>query len=126
MPKKNKSRRKGFFAKAKSVYRKNSSRFDLIGLATGAMIYGGTRAKISNALQPITNAIPLGNIADEVAIGAIAYVAHQKVKNKLVRNVARAALTVEAARIGEAIATGNLGIGGGNTSGGTSSGGLLF
>lgn len=83
----------------------------------GAAGYGALREKISNALLPVTSKVPLGNIADEVVIGGLAYYGHKKVSNPLLKGALKAAVYVEAARIGETIANGQLGLGGSTSSG---------
>jgi hypothetical protein len=81
-----------------------------MGLIVGGAAYGATREKLSNILSPITARIPLGNVADEVVLGTAAYFVAKKSNNKMVKDYARAALTVEAARLGEAAVNGELNI----------------
>lgn len=80
----------------------------------GGMAYGAVRQKASDALAPFTAKIPLGNISDEVAMGAIAILAKKTVGRKmpLIKDIANAAIAIESARIGEAIITGQVGLGG--------------
>ena len=78
-------------------------------LAVGAFVYGAARVPISNAIAPFTQRIPLGPIADEVGLAALAYFAHKMVKNNMVRDVAKAALTIELASIGQQAMAGGLG-----------------
>lgn len=107
-------KRKGFFKKHYS----KSAGVSPEGLILPSMIYGAVREKASNMLTPITSKVPLGNVADEVVLGGIAYfVAKKFSSNKMIRDVARAALTVEAARLGEAVINGQVGLGGTSTSG---------
>ena len=77
--------------------------------AGGAAIYGAARQKLSDLAQPITNAIPLGNVADELVLGVGGYYLAKKSSMPLLKSIGRAAMTIEAARIGEAVATGALG-----------------
>lgn len=81
-----------------------------MALIFGAGIYGGLRQKISEVMMPVTANIPFGNIADEIAIGGTAYVLKKTLAKKfpMIKPVLNAAITVESARIGEAIATGQL------------------
>lgn len=78
-------------------------------LLVGAVVYGAARQQISTAIAPFTQRIPLGNIADEVGMIALAFAAKKFVRNPMVNNVANAAITIEAARIGEAVVSGQLG-----------------
>ena len=79
----------------------------------GAGIYGGVRAKLSNVVAPLTVKLPFGNIADEVGLGIVALVSKKFLGRKipLVKDIANAGLLIESARIGEAVATGQLGLG---------------
>lgn len=81
-----------------------------------AMVYGGARQYISNAIAPVTSKIPLGSISDEVGLGIGAYLLHRMVKNKMVRAFAKGAIIIESARVGEAIVQGQVGFGGSTTS----------
>jgi len=103
--------RGAFMARRKSYSRKSSGYGSLMGTLAGAAAYGAVRSKLSNALKPMTDKIPLGNISDEVAIGVLAILAKKTIGKKMpiVHKVADAALVVEAARIGEAAMTGQLG-----------------
>lgn len=74
-----------------------------------AMIYGGARGYLSNMLAPIVSKIPLGNVADEIAFGALNYFVAKNTKG-FIRNVALKGLVIENARLGEAVATGQLGL----------------
>ena len=76
----------------------------------GGGLYGAVRQKASNALMPITSKIPLGNIADEAVLFGLAYLVRKKVSNKIVKDMALAGMAVEAARIGEAVITGQVGL----------------
>lgn len=99
-------RSSGFFTK-KRRSSNGSSGAPLTGLIIGGMAYGATREKISNMLAPITAKLPMGNIADEVVLGVGAYFL-AKNTNGVMRDYARAALTVESARLGEALINGEL------------------
>jgi len=119
------ARRRNFFKKARRrfsaarVSRRSSRRSDGGGLmltAGGAAIYGAARQRISDLAAPITSRIPLGGIADEVALGVGGYYLAKKSSMPLLKSIGRAAMTIEAARIGEAVATGSLGLGGGSSS----------
>lgn len=73
-----------------------------------AMIYGGIRAHTSNLLQPIIGKIPLGGIADEVAMGVLNYFVAKNTSG-MIKNIAMKGLVIENARIGEAVVSGGLG-----------------
>jgi len=72
-------------------------------LAIGAMIYGAARQKVSNALIPVTSKIPLGAYTDEAVLGGLAWYGSKKIKNKTLKAILRAALVVEAARVGQRV-----------------------
>ena len=80
-----------------------------------SMVYGGLREKASNLLSPISSKIPFGSIADEITMGFASYMLAKKGKGML-KKVGIAGLTIESARLGEAIADGSLGVFGNTTS----------
>lgn len=92
-------------------YRRRSSsgsgKENLINTAMYAAAYGGVRERISNFLAPYTSKVPLGTIGDEVVLGGVGYFLAKKSKNKMLKGIGRAALVIEAARVGEAIADGS-------------------
>lgn len=98
-------------AKKKSYSRKSSKSYGVVGTIAAAAAYGAFRNQLSNALMPITNKIPLGNISDEVGLGITAIIAKKYLGKKmpLIAKVADAALVIESARIGEAAISGQLG-----------------
>lgn len=81
-----------------------------------AMIYGGLREKVSNMIQPYTAKIGFGSIGDELGMGLANYLVAKNMKGQ-VRDIAMKGLIVENARIGEAIANGDIGFGKTNTGG---------
>jgi hypothetical protein len=91
--------------KARSKARSNS-KVSVSNTILPAMVYGGLRAKISNALAPITAKVPLGSVADEVVLGITGYMLAKKSKNKFLKQAGMSMLIVESARAGEAVATG--------------------
>lgn len=112
---KRKMRRRSFvrsYPKRKS-YSKSKSMFGLGAFMIGAVAYGAVRAKMSNALQPLTSKIPLGSIADEAGMILALTLTKKFVGKKvpLVNQVASAGIYVELARIGEEIANGTLSFG---------------
>ena len=74
-----------------------------------AMVYGGARGYLSNLLAPFVSKIPLGNVADEVAFGALNYFVAKNTSG-FIKNVALKGLVIENARLGEAVATGQIGL----------------
>jgi len=73
-----------------------------------AMIYGAVREKVSNLVAPLTAKIPLGGIADEIAMGGINYLVAKNTSGML-KDVAMKGLIIENARLGEALVSGGLG-----------------
>lgn len=97
-----------------------------MGGLLAAGLYGGVRAKLSNALAPVTSRIPAGELGDEVGMMALAFLAKGALKGDLKR-IPKAAMNIEAARVGEFLFTRGLqGLGGGNSGGGNSGGGNIF
>lgn len=92
------------------------------GFLVGAGVYGAVREKASNMLTPLTSKVPLGNVADEVVMGAINYFGAKNTSG-VVREIFKAGMTIEAARIGETIANGQLNMGGSSNVG--SSAGMI-
>ena len=84
------------------------------GILAAGGIYGAARAKLSGLIAPYTNKIPLGNISDEAAMFAISYLVNKKGKG-IVKQVGLMGMAVEAARLGEAVITGQVGLGGNAT-----------
>lgn len=86
-----------------------------MALIGGAALYGAGREVLSDWLSPITTKVAgvAGDYADEAVLGAIGYfMAKGKIPGvnrlPLTREVGRAMLTVEAARIGSSLASGML------------------
>lgn len=104
-------RKRGLKMAKRKNYSRKSSSYGLIGTIGASMAYGAFRGKLSNAMQPLTNNIPLGNISDEVALGIVAIVAKKYLGRKMpmIAKVADSALMIESARIGEAIISGSVG-----------------
>ncbi len=88
--------------------RSKGNNADLTGLMVGAIAYGAGREYISNAILPLTNKIPLGGYADEAILGIMGYVfARGKLLNsKFTKNLGRAMLTIESARVGSGMTSG--------------------
>jgi len=83
----------------------------------GGGVYGALREKLSSLLAPVTQNIPLGTIGDEAALFLVA---NYLKKQKAIKPYAIAAMYIEAARIGEAVADGSAfsGIGSGSNNNG--------
>lgn len=75
------------------------------GLIIGAAVYGAGREFVSNKLAPITSKVPAGDLADEVTMGVLSYFVAKgsiPIVNKIPysREIGKAGLTIEAARVG--------------------------
>lgn len=107
--------RKTYFARKSS----GSSYGSLIGTVVGAGVYGAFRQKLSNMVAPMTANIPMGNISDEVVLGGLAILLDRTVAKRMpiVKPLLKGAIVIESARIGEAIAMGQVGLGGTSNSG---------
>lgn len=91
--------------------------------------YGAVRARVSNFVAPLAQKLPFaGNIADEVAAMIGLWGAKKLLGSRvpLVTKVANAGMLIEAAQIGQAIGSGNLGIGTGGATGGNAAANDLF
>lgn len=108
-------------AKKKSFKRSKSASFMGINVkrALASAVYGGMRAKVSNYLKPYTDKIPLGNISDEAGMIATSILVKKFIGRKIpfANELTKAALDIEFARIGEAVATGDIGGFGSSTNG---------
>lgn len=117
-------RRFGFRRKARRAVARASSPFrrkrrgsrssgggvgNLTATIVGAAAYGAGREWASDKLQPVLSKIPAGDLADEVGMGVLSYfMAKGQVPllNKVPysREIGRAGLTIEAARVGSYVA----------------------
>jgi len=97
--------------KSRRMFGSSKSGIKPLSLLLGGGIYGAVRQKASDALAPITSKIPLGNLSDEALLFGLGYLVHKKVSNKIVKDIALSAMAVESARMGEAIITGQVGLG---------------
>lgn len=103
-----------YVRKTKRRTTKRSMSFMGINLNTAlaSMGYGAIRARTSQMLAPYTQKLPLGNIADEVGM-IVASWAGKKYLFKgsgIARDALSAGQKIEMARIGDAVASGNVGI----------------
>jgi len=87
-----------------------------MGVILGGGAYGALRARLAGWVAPISANLPLGNISDEVVLGAAMMLGKRMAKGKIpmLNNVLSAGLAIESARIGEALSTGQAGFGGGS------------
>jgi len=109
-------RRKRTMPKRKKVSRKRGSA-SILGINTGkalaAGLYGAVRARMSNFLAPYTRIIPAGAVTDEVGMVIALQVIKKFALRKagVLRDAATVGQGIEFARIGEAVATGQLNLG---------------
>ena len=105
MAKKRKTRT--VYRKAKKVFRRRkSSKNKPEKMILPAGIYGALREKVSTMLDPVTSKVPGGSVADELVMGLASYIVAKKTKGTL-REIGRAGLVIEAARVGEAMIDGS-------------------
>lgn len=93
--------------------RRSSSGSSLLGgmgKYVAAGLYGAGRQKFAEWITPVTARIPGGSMADEIALFGAALAAKKFVGNKVpyVKDIAEAGMLIEAAAIGEALASGAL------------------
>ncbi len=91
----------------------------LTGIAVGGAAYGALRGPVSDKIGAYVPKFA-GEWTDEITMGVLSYVAMKK-GTGIVRNIGKAGLTIESARIGAALTAGLLG-----NSTGTSTGGNIF
>lgn len=94
-------------AKKKRTYRRKSRGLKPSQILIGGGIYGALRSYLDGAIKPLTSKIPLGTITDEAALFTLGYFAHKKFRDKTIKSAAMAAMSVEAARMGEAFRDGS-------------------
>lgn len=107
-------------AKRKRTYRRSRSSASVkpAQILIGGGLYGAVRRYVDGWVKPITSKIPLGTIADEVALFTAAYFLNKNVKDKTAKQVLQAGMVVEAARMGEALSDGSAFAGLGSSSNG--------
>lgn len=107
-----KKKRKGGYnkvARRKKSYRRgrsSKSSFTMPALV-GAGVYGAVRGRLSAMIAPVTSRVPLGTVADEVALLAASYFVAKKTGSGFINSVAKGAAIVEASRLGAAMADGS-------------------
>jgi len=101
------------YKRAKMHYRRHKKTYGIVATLAGAGIYGAFRARVSNYLSQWTSKIPLGNVADEVGMGLLCILGKRFIGRRVPfsKKIFDAGLAIEAARIGEAVATGQIGLG---------------
>lgn len=89
-------------SKKKSSSRSRQMRVAGMNVAglVGAAAYGAVRAKVSDALSPVTSKIPAGEISDEVGMLILNGLAAKALPGQF-KKIPKAGMTIEAARIGE-------------------------
>jgi len=98
------------------VRRKRGSA-SILGFNTSKMLaaglYGAARARISGFIAPYTARIPAGAVTDEVGMVLALYAAKKFLFKKagVLREAASVGQSIEFARMGEAVATGQLNLG---------------
>jgi len=102
-----KSRSSGFNFFKKKGRSKSKSGSSVKMIQFDSMAYGAVRGQIANLITPVTNMIPMGDIADELGMGLVCYFAAKNM-NGMVRDVAIKGLVIENARLGEALLGGLL------------------
>lgn len=90
------------------VRRGSSSDGNIVLKLAGAAAYGAGRSYVSGWMAPLTSKIPAGQYADNIAMGAAAFMIGKFFP--MAKPVTNAALLVEAANIGQKLA-GGAGIG---------------
>jgi len=78
-------------------------------LAAG--LYGAGRQYLATWIQPVTSKIPMGNIADEVGMLAANWAIKKYAPMPILKQAASAGMLIEAAAIGQAIASGQVNMG---------------
>jgi len=103
------------FGKRARFSRKGKSGENIMMLALASAAYGFGRPYLEKLIAPVTEKLPLGGYADEIVLGTAGYfMAKGKISsNPMVKNVGKAMLVIEAARLGANV--------GGNLIAGTSS-----
>lgn len=114
-------RRKAYFRRAVKGIRRAGKKSGVLGMLVGAGLYGAFREKVSAYISPYTSKLPLGNISDETGMIALSYLGKKFIGGRvpIAGDVFKAGMLIEAARIGEAVATGTTGLSGLGMSAGT-------
>lgn len=115
MAKRKKTKTRKIYIKTKKKGRKKSSKLGQLSKFVGAGVYGAIRQNVSDRLAPLTAKIPGGNIADEVVMLGANWIIGKYAGRKfpMIRPVTNAGMIIESARIGQAIANGELNFGSG-------------
>ena len=97
--------RRRYYRRVKKHYARHKGTYGLAGLAISAAIYGAGREKVSQAVLPISQKMGLGSYSDEVGMGILSFVVAKYTKGML-KQIGKAGLTIEAARIGSQMLSG--------------------
>ena len=105
MAKRRKTTKKRSAKRSASLFGINSAK------AISAMIYGAVRMKTSGMIAPYTSKIPLGNVSDEAGMLVVTTLGKKYLFKRAgtMRDALTAGQTIELARIGEAIISGQVG-----------------
>ena len=98
--------------KKRRIKRRSSSSVKPMPILFAGGAYGAIRERVSMLLAPLTSKIPLGSVGDEIGLFFVANEVRKRFKP--LKKVGLAAMYIESARIGEALASGevfgNLGV----------------
>ena len=98
-------RRGNFYARNKRGH--NSTKQGMGGLIF-AGAYGAGRSYLATLMSPLSAKIPFGAIADEIVLMTTLGLTRKFVKNPMVNKICTVGMYIEAAQIGQAIASGQV------------------
>lgn len=107
--------RRGYFGRVRRS-RGHKSGMGVTSIVLGGGIYGALRTMISGAIKPLTDKLPLGNVADNVGMGVVSYLAYKK-GSGIVKNAGMIGLGIESAMAAQDLMAGGLNLGGGTSNG---------
>jgi hypothetical protein len=99
---------RSYFGKAKRSHKRSSSSMGGLMPLAAAALYGAGRNKIANMVQPLTNKLPFGGLADNVAMLGVCWAAKKYVPVGIIKSAAEKGMFIEAAMIGAELAQGNV------------------
>jgi len=101
-------RRRRISSSPKRRVKGRSTKTNTLKLVLSGAMYGVSRQYTSSLISPITNLLPMGNIADElVMIGVNHFVAKTRGVPQFVKNAAQVGIAIEGAMLGQALASGS-------------------
>jgi len=103
-------KRRSFRMRARGLFKRrghSKKSVPLGAVVLGGAVYGVGRQYVSNLISPLTSKIPLGNLADNLAMGLVSYYAAKK-GTGMVKEIGRAGLYIEAALAGQDLMSGGL------------------